>query len=303
VPKLADRKSITINIDVTIPKSFYTTCALSDRDFERLSDFIESSLGVKMPPTKKTLLESRLQKRLRALSMNSFTEYCDYVFSPQGMQDELVHMIDLVTTHKTDFFREAEQFTFLLNNALPDLVNNYSYGIRNPLTIWSAGCSTGEEPYTIAMVLSEFVGRAQIRGFDFLIIATDVSQRVLEVAKRGIYEDEKIEPIPIELRKRYLLKSKDRARGLVRIVPELRNKVRFRVLNFMDADFCFREPLDIIFCRNVVIYFEKETQERLFIRFYDCLKEGGYLFIGHSETMSGMNLPYKRVSNSIYRKV
>lgn len=299
----AVKKINKLHIDDSIPKSFYTGYLLADRDFQRLSEFIESRLGVKMPPAKKTLLESRLQKRLRALQLDSFKEYCDYVFSPEGMNDELIHMIDLVTTHKTEFFRESEQFEFLLRTALPDLVTNYDAGLKDPLAIWSAGCSTGEEPYTLAMVLSEFKERCPMKGFDFIIIASDISQRVLDVAKRGIYDDEKIGPIPMELRKKYLLKSKDRSRGLVRFVPELRSKLRFRVLNFMDTDFCFREPLDIIFCRNVVIYFDKETQERLFMRFYNCLKYGGYLFIGHSETMSGMTLPYTRVSNSVYRKL
>jgi len=300
---MAVKKGLELDIDDNIPKSFYTGYTLTEKDFKRLSDFIESNLGVKMPPAKKTLLESRLQKRVRALHLNSFSDYCDYVFSPEGMKDELIHMIDLVTTHKTEFFREAEQFDFLIRSALPDLVINYHSGIKEPFVIWSAGCSTGEEPYTIAMVLNEFKERCQGKGFDFLIIASDISQRVLEIGKRGIYEDDKIGGIPIDLRKKYLLKSKDRSRGLVRFVPELRSKIRFRVLNFMDTDFCFREPLDIIFCRNVVIYFDKETQERLFMRFYNCLKEGGFLFIGHSETMSGMNLPYTRVSNSVYRKL
>ncbi|MCX8026563.1 MAG: hypothetical protein N3A62_01730 [Thermodesulfovibrionales bacterium] len=296
-------RKVEIQIDKSIPVSFYSNCVLTDKDFARLSEFIETNLGVKMPPTKKQLLESRLQKRLRALQLSSFSEYCDFVFSPEGMNDELVHMIDLVTTHKTEFFREAEQFDFLLKTALPDLVKNYDAGIKSPLTVWSAGCSTGEEPYTIAMVLSEFKEVCPKKGFDFLIIASDISQRVLEIGRRGIYEDEKIAPIPLEYRKKYLLKSKDRSRGLVRFIPELREKIRFRVINFMDTDFCFREPLNIIFCRNVVIYFDKPTQERLFMRFYNCLQDGGFLFIGHSETMSNMNLPYIRVSNSVYRKV
>lgn len=292
-----------IEIDNKIPVSFYSNCALSDKDFARLSEFIESRLGVKMPNTKKQLLESRLQKRLRALHLSSFSDYCDFVFSPEGMKDELVHMIDLVTTHKTEFFREPEQFDFLIKTALPDLVKHYDAGIKSPLSIWSAGCSTGEEPYTIAMVLSEFKEICPKKGFDFTIISSDISHRVLEIGKRGIYEDEKIAPIPLEYRKKYLLKSKDRSRGLVRFIPSLREKIRFRVINFMDTDFCFREPLDIIFCRNVVIYFDKQTQEKLFLRFYNCLKHGGFLFIGHSETMSNMNLPYTRVSNSVYRKL
>ncbi|KJU86369.1 chemotaxis protein-glutamate methyltransferase CheR, partial [Candidatus Magnetobacterium bavaricum] len=149
------------------------------------------------------------------------------------------------------------------------------------MMVWSAGCSTGEEPYTLAMVLSDF---SEKNGLDFMIIATDISTKVLDKAKSGIYEEERVIPVSTQMKKKYLLRSKDKSKGLVRIVPELRELIRFRRLNFMDSDFGFRETMDVIFCRNVVIYFDKKTQERLLNQFARYLARGGYLFMGHSET-------------------
>lgn len=279
-----------------------TRARMTDGDFQRLSEFIHNELGIKMPDAKRAMLESRLHKRLRSLGFASFKAYCDHLFSPEGMKDELVYMIDLVTTNKTDFFREPGQFEYLFNYALPELVKTTGAGVKRELTIWSAGCSTGEEPYTLAMVLSEFGGRYPGFGFRYLIIATDISTRVLELARRGVYSEEKIIPVEAELRKKYILRSKDGGRGLVRVMPDLRSRVRFRRLNLMDDDFGFREPLDVIFCRNVIIYFDKETQARLLSRFCDCLDAGSYLFVGHSETLSEFDLPIEKVAPSIYRK-
>lgn len=275
---------------------------MSDRDFGRLREFIQAELGIKMPPAKRTLLESRLQKRLKALGFKEFGGYVDFLFSPAGMENEIIHMIDLVTTNKTDFFREQPHFDYLLEEALPALVKDSGAGIREPLALWSAGCSTGEEPYTIAMVLNEFGARSPGLGFDYSILATDISTRVLEMAGRGIYKEDRIDPVPAGMRNKYLLRSRDKAKGLVRIIPELREHVRFRRLNFMDESFGFRERMDIIFCRNVVIYFDKDTQERLFRKFCECMRPGGYLFIGHSETLNGFDLPLEKSGAAVYRK-
>ncbi len=276
---------------------------MSQKDFSRLSGFIQSELGIKMPGSKRPLLESRLQKRLRSLGLGSFSEYCDFLFSPDGLDAELVHMIDLVTTNKTDFFREPQHFEYLMNCALPDLVRTWGAGLKKNLVIWSAGCSSGEEPYTLAMVLSEFAQRHPGLGFDFSVIATDISTRMLQAASKGIYPEDRIAPVPVELRRRHLLRSRDRAAGLIRISPELRERVRFRRLNFMDEDFGFREELDIIFCRNVIIYFDRETQKRLFEKFCERLGPGRYLCIGLSETLNGLDLPLVKVASSIYRKI
>ncbi|MBI5057931.1 MAG: protein-glutamate O-methyltransferase [Nitrospirae bacterium] len=275
---------------------------LSDNDFSRLSNFIYNECGIKMPPVKKVMLESRLHKRLRALGLRTYGEYCDFLFSPEGMQDELVHMINVVTTNKTDFFREPKHFQYLASVVLPELINKKGAGSSRKLMVWSAGCSTGEEPYTLAMVLSEFADHCYRGEFDFLILATDISTKVLEKAKNAVYNHETVAPVPIELRKKYLLRGRDRSQNLVRIVPELREKVKFRRLNFLDGDFGMREPMDIIFCRNVLIYFDRPTQEKILNKFCRHLRPGGYVLLGHSETLHSMNVPLVSVSTTIYRK-
>jgi chemotaxis protein methyltransferase CheR len=272
--------------------------SLSSRDFGRLSRFIYDTCGIKMPDVKKTMLEARLQKRLRGLGMHSFGDYCDYLFSSAGLEQELVQMLDMVTTNQADFFREPDHFDYLTQKVLPDWCSRYP-GAR--LAIWSAGCSSGEEPYTLAMVLSEFA--LSNPGFDFQILATDISTRVLDKAKSAIYPEVLVDPVPLALKKKYLLRSKDKSSGTVRIVPQLREKVRFRRLNFMDDDFGMREQLDIIFCRNVIIYFDRPTQERLLQRFHRQMKPGGFIFMGHSETLSGLNVPLTSVFPTVYRKL
>nr|WP_051202408.1 protein-glutamate O-methyltransferase [Desulfovibrio aminophilus] len=269
---------------------------MSEADFRRFSQFITAELGIKLPPAKKTMLEARLQKRLRALGLGSHREYCEFLFSPQGMEQELAQLIDVVTTNTTHFFREPRHFEILAAKVIPDILRRKG---RGRVAVWSAGCSTGEEPYTLAMVLSEC---AEINPeLSFSILATDISTQVLTLAKRAVYAEDRIEGIPEALKRKYLLRSKDRSRRLVRMGPELRSKVNFQRLNFM-REFDFREDLDIIFCRNVVIYFDRGTQEELFKRFCGKLIPGGYLFIGHSESLTGMDLPLVQVAPTVYRR-
>ena len=271
-------------------------CSLSSSEFLRLKDFIYGHCGIKITDAKKTMLEARLRRRMKNLGHESFAEYCAYLFSPEGMKEETTRMIDQVTTNKTDFFREPAHFDYLAQKALPDLAST-----KRTIMLWSAGCSTGEEPYTLAMVLSEFsVGHW---GTSFLILATDISTRVIEKARLAIYNEEAISPVPAEFKKKYLLRSKDPTRRRYRVIPELRERVRFRQLNLMDGDFGFREQVDIIFCRNVIIYFDKPTQERLLTRFCRYLSPHGYLFMGHSETLFGMDLPLAQVAPTVYRRV
>ena len=209
-------------------------------------------------------------------------------------------MIDVVTTNKTDFFREPDHFDYLSERVLPELVLSHGVGVRKKLNVWSAACSTGEEPYTLAMVLSEFAEGCP--GFYFSILATDISTAVLEKARSGIYDHDRVIPIPMVLRKKYLLKSKEKVKGLVRIVPALRNSVRFERLNFLDEEYGIDEPMAIVFCRNVLIYFDRSTQEKLVNRLSQQLISGGYLFVGHSESLHGMDLPLVQTATSIYRK-
>jgi chemotaxis protein methyltransferase CheR len=204
--------------------------------------------------------------------------------------------MDAITTNKTDFFREPQHFDFLTGTALPRMDSG---GATVRITLWSAGCSSGEEPYTLAMVLSKYA--AGRRGLDFQILATDVSTRVLEAARSGIYTEAQVEPVPEEFRRKYLLRSNSGSEKLVRIVPELRKKVSFHRLNFMDAEYPVKDQFDAIFFRNVMIYFDKSTQEQVIARLCRSLKRGGYLFVGHSESLAGLDVPVELVRPSVFR--
>jgi len=207
----------------------------------------------------------------------------------------MINMIDAVTTNKTDFFRESDHFDFLQSRILPKLVEAYN---GQPLKFWSAGCSSGEEPYTLAMVLEDY--RTRSARMDYRIIATDISTRVLEAASRAIYDLEKATPIPMEFKKRYLFKSKDPEREEVRIRPELRAKVDFTRVNFMDDSYPVPTGFDVVFCRNVIIYFDRKTQERILGHLCVHLRPKGWLLIGHSETLTGMDLPLRSIAPTIY---
>jgi chemotaxis protein methyltransferase CheR len=269
---------------------------ISDHDFERISQLVTAELGIKLPPAKRTMLQARLQRRLRALGMNSFKTYCDYLFQKDGLEQERPHLYDVVTTNTTHFFREPKHFETLTQRVLPALAPSVS-GRR--LRLWSAGCSTGEEPYTLSIVLMEYAERRQ--GFDFEILATDISTQVLRHAVRAVYTTDKASGIAQPLMKKYLLRSKDRKNPVVRMGPELRERISFRRLNFMEP-FGFQKPMDIIFCRNVVIYFDRDTQFKLFTKFCSQLRPGGYLFIGHSESLAGMDLPLEQVLPTVYKR-
>jgi len=270
---------------------------LSQQDFQRLSAFIYQKLGIKISDSKRTMLQGRLTKRLRALKLPSIEDYCDFLFSEQGEQIEYVHLFDAVTTNKTDFFRENGHFDYLTTQVLPQWQSSHRNGRR--FRIWSAGCSTGEEPYTMAMVLDDYAQRHS--GFDFEIIATDISTRVLDHAKTAIYHQDRIIPIPQPLRTRYLLKHKEPGNELVRIKPTLRKKIRFGRLNFMDGTFRLPDKMDVIFCRNVIIYFDKKTQEELVGKFCQHLTPDGFLFLGHSESLHGFSVPLSQVAPTVYR--
>jgi chemotaxis protein methyltransferase CheR len=278
----------------------FSQSALSERDFQRLSKFIELNLGIRMPATKRIMLEARLSRRLRQNGMEGFPEYVDYLFSEAGMRTELIHMIDAVTTNKTDFFREADHFDFLLTRLLPAAVRNRGLGTSQPMSFWSAGCATGEEPYTLAMTLEEF--RATCADFRYSIFASDISSRALDTAAQAVYDMDKADPVPLPFKKKYMLKSKDAAKPRVRMKSELREKVTFARINLMDDDFSLSRKFDVIFCRNVIIYFDRKTQERLIRHLHDCLEREGTLFLGHSETLAGMVVPFRSVAPTVYRK-
>jgi chemotaxis protein methyltransferase CheR len=271
---------------------------LSSADFDRLRSLILTESGISLGREKKTMLEIRLRRRLSRLHFSSCTEYCSYLFAPTGRNQELVHLIDAVTTNKTDFFREPDHFEFLVSKALPDL--EAQNGADRKSLVWSAGCSTGEEPYTLAMVLNEYAqGRP---GFRFSVLATDISTAVLDKARLGVFKSEVVRPVRESLRQKYLMRSRDPESDLVRVVPELRAKVEFRRANFMDADHGLSEAPEIIFCRNVIIYFDRPTQVRVLENLTRQLASRGYFFAGHSESLQNMGLPLVSVGPAVYRK-
>ncbi|RCK79097.1 MAG: Chemotaxis protein methyltransferase CheR [Candidatus Ozemobacter sibiricus] len=273
---------------------------MSPAEFRRMSEFIYQRWGIHLPPSKKALLEGRLRKRLHQLRLPGFKEYCQYLFSPEGMAREALEMVDLVTTNKTEFLREPDHFEYLTATVLPTLAADQTGGTGDRFLVWSAGCSSGEEPYTLAMVLSEFA--ASHPHFRFRILATDISARMLAIARDGIYPEERIAPVPLEWRRRYLMRSKDPARRVVRFTPEIRARITFQRLNLMEVGTQVRETFQIIFCRNVIIYFDRFTQEKLLREFYRRLPPGGYLFLGHSETLTGLDIPLLNVAPTVYRK-
>lgn len=276
--------------------NMYNT-SLSDKEFKQLSHFIQSNYGIKMPPAKKIVLQGRLQKRLKKLEMNDFGTYCDFVFSKEG-QGEIIHMIDVVSTNKTDFYREPTHFEHLTEVLLPAI---HQENPRKTIKVWSAGCSSGEEPYTLAIVFELF--KEKNIGFDYQILATDISTQMLQNGANGIYKDDKITIVPNDIKKKFFLKSKDKTNPVVRVVKLLRDKVTFKRLNFMDNVYQINESFDIIFCRNALIYFERENQEKVINKLCQKLEPDGNFFLGHSESITNMNVPLRSVKPTIFKKI
>ncbi len=268
---------------------------LSDSDFMAFSEFIYNEFGIKMPPIKRIMLQGRLLKRIRELNMQSYTEYKNYFFSKEGQQKEIFSFLNVVTTNKTDFFREPVHFDFLRQHILP-----LSGGNGKGFKVWSAGCSSGEELYTVSIVLNEF--KASNPLFNFSILGSDISNKVLTAASRGVYAEHKVALIPLELKKKYFLKSKNRENPSVRVKPELQKNIALKYVNLMDKTYDVVEQFDVIFCRNVLIYFDRVTQEKVINKLCQYLKPGGYFFIGHSESLSGMNVPLKHIKPTIFIK-
>ncbi len=283
-------------MNVAVHQSPSAMDRISKRNFERLSRFIYDYSGIKMPPTKQTMLEGRLRRRLRATRIHTFDAYCDFLFNGGGLEQETVYLIDAVTTNKTDFFRESRHFDFMRDEALPALAAS---GIRR-VRAWSSACSTGAEPYTMAMVLAEF---AESRpDMDYAILATDLSTDVLQTARQGIYARDIVEPVPPAMKKKYVMVPARPDRREVRIVPKLRSKIGFARMNLMDPKYAVGDPMHLIFCRNVLIYFDKRTQTQVLSRLCACLAPEGYMFIGHSESITGIDLPLRQVSNTVFQR-
>jgi len=267
---------------MSMPAMMEVVTHLSDRHFRTLAELVEEQVGIKLPAAKRLMLEGRLLKRVRTLNYTDVNEYVEHLFDAANFETELIHLIDCVTTNKTDFFREPSHFEFMKDVAVPELLGRRGRSNR-PLKIWSAACSTGMEAYTTAMVLDDMIfGGA---SFQFSVLGTDISTSVLRLAEMGIYTPEMIAPVPAPLAKRYFMSSKNPARDEVRVVPRLRRYANFMRMNLMDEVYPVDRDVDIIFCRNVLIYFDRPTQQKVVEQLCSHLRPGGYFIVGHSESM------------------
>lgn len=270
---------------------------LTDAQFQKYSALVYEKTGIYLKPEKKELLNARLGKRLRATGIGSFKDYYEFVIQDRS-GGELIHLIDSVSTNFTSFFRENSHFEMLTSMVLPAFAKE-GRGRSKEIVLWSSACSSGEEPYTMAMVVDDFAARHT--GLKYRIMATDISTRVLAHAQRGVYTDDRIAKVPKPFLKKYLQKGVGKSAGYVKIKKELQQKITFSRFNLM-GEYPWKEGIDIIFCRNVMIYFNRETQQELINKFYQVLTPGGYLFIGHSESISSLQHNFTQMDATAYQK-
>ncbi len=273
---------------------------LSRPEFEAFRALILARTGIALGPHKRALLQVRLGTRLRALGLASFGNYRHLLVEQDPEGDELARLVNAVTTNKTEFYREARHFTYLAQQWVPEALERAARDGQRIIRIWSAGCSSGEEPYTIAMTLADALPQAA--GWSLRILASDINTEVLSRATAGIYRFEDVRPIPRAVLRRHFLRGRGTKAGLVRIRPELRQLVRFRSINLIEDGWPIETPFDLIFCRNVLIYFDQPTQQRVLERLVGCLKEGGRLVLGHSEGVHGMVSGLRHAGSTIYHK-
>lgn len=272
---------------------------LGAAEFQSIAELVSRHVGIHLGSGKRYLVASRLLRRLRALRLSNYRQYCEYLLSPLGQQTELPYLKDLLTTHKTDFFRESDHFRVLTDEVVPQWLAHRKGS--EVFSVWSAACSTGEEPYSVAMTLADHQALAQQSRTVFSVLGTDVSSDCVETAKRAVYGSAQVDAIPARLRRRFLLRSRDPSQPRFRITPALRARVRFHTLNFIDQAWQV-DHFDVVFCRNVLIYFEPSMQRSILQRLCEHLKPGGHLFIGHSETLGTAVLPLVSVGRSSFRK-
>jgi len=269
--------------------------AINDDEFDKLRKFIHVHTGISLADHKRALVCARLAKRLRYHKLASYADYYDLLTRRDPDERELVELINAITTNKTDFFREAHHFQFLTETVFPAIRASNRKRVR----LWSAGTASGEEAYTLAITVCEHFGT--LTDWDVKILATDIDTNVLERAQNGVYSEEVVERVPVHLRKRYFQKGIDDNSGYVRVKPHLQSLIRFRRLNLMDDSWPMQGPFDVIFCRNVLIYFDKATQRRLLSHYAKLLRPEGYLMLGHAEVIHGFEPVFAPVGHSIYQ--
>lgn len=267
----------------------------TEKDFNYLRKVSNEHSGIVVSDDKYDMYYARIAKRVRALGLSNFEEYCKYLHNNE--EKEFTNFINSITTNLTSFFREKMHFDYMVDNIIPEFKQNKSSNKK--LRVWCAAASTGEEPYTIAMTLAEQFDRRQ---WDISFLATDIDSNVLATAKQGVYESQRIANVPPASRKKWFSKGTGENEGTVRVVKELRDMVSFKRLNLIQ-EWPLKKQMDLIICRNVFIYFDGPTKEMILERFYDLLVDGGYLILGHSESIHSMSSNYKTMGHTVYKKV
>ena len=276
----------------------FAEVTLSDSDFRMISDIVYKHCGINLHEGKKELVRARLAKRLRLGNFRTFPEYMKHVLADKT-GNEFSMLIDSLSTNLTSFFREGRHFEFLRERFLPPLIDRKRKAMDKKVRVWSAGCSSGEEPYSIAITLLEAVEGGE--RWDLKVLATDISTSVLEHAKEGLYDEERVAPVSLMQRNKYLISRSVGGQKMFEVNGQVKSCVVFRYLNLM-GQWPIKPPIDFIFCRNVMIYFDKPTQQRLIGRYWEMLESGGVLFTGHSESLTGIEHKFKYVEPTIYMK-
>ena len=271
---------------------------LSNKEFITISEMVYQYCGIHLDDEKKELVRSRLSKRLRLLGYESYSDYIEFIqHDPSG--EEFSSLIDAISTNFTSFFRERQHFDFLEKQFLPGLLENKAKKNNYRIRAWCAGCSSGEELYAIAITILDTIGD-NLR-WDVKILATDISTRMLETAQKGVYDQKRIEPLSAAQKQKYLTVSRSQGEKLYEVKPEVKKMTIVRHLNFMN-DWPIQTSLDFIFCRNVMIYFDRPTQQKLVTRFWNLLDPGGILFTGHSESLTGIKHAFNYIEPAVYQK-
>lgn len=268
---------------------------LSAKSYERIAQMVSAHTGIRLTAAKKMMVEGRLRKRVRATGSKNIESYCRSLFEHDGINAEFQHVVDAITTNKTDFYREPAHFELLAKRAIPELIAKPQRNGRM-VKVWSAASSTGAEAYTIAMILADL---ATAYGFKFAVLGTDICMEVLAAAQRAVYTEEAVSAIPPDQRRRFLLHA--RRATEFRVVPELRRLVRFEHLNLMDNEYPVDCDVDVIFLRNVLIYFDKPTQKRVVKQLLGHLRPGGFLFLGHSESMIAGEFGLREIGSAAFQ--
>ncbi|MGB0370050.1 MAG: CheR family methyltransferase [Opitutales bacterium] len=277
----------------------FTKTPLSELVFKKLTQHIHEHMGIMLTDKKRSMLESRMGRRLHNLQLKDLNTYGNGVLNRSLPASEMSLFYDLVTTNKTDFYREPVHFDFLIKDVVSKYVRSSQASKR--FKIWSAGCSEGMEAYTIGMLLSDVCKKHP--HFDYRILGTDICNAALKRSRNAIYNKREIEPIPEKTRQKYLLRGKDKNEGIYKIDPAITRRCSFQTLNFMEAPYPIKSKFHVIFHRNVLIYFDKPTQEHVVRNLVDHLLPDGILFIGHAESISGFNLPLKALGPTTFQKI